>query len=246
MMQFVAGLRRSLRGSELCNSMLRLCKANYRLLAVGPQTEVVIEGFPRCANSFAVLAFLRSQSRPVHVAHHLHSTAQIFLGVRRKLPTLVLIRDPRDAALSLTIRMEAASVVPALDEYVWFYSGVAKVRDQVVVADFGEVTADFGQVVRRLNQRFHTTFQLFDHTQENVDAVYRELDAIDKDRAPTGEVRETHVARPSHDRRQIKQNLVAQLEQPQAAKLLQRASELYQALAPVAQAPTDSATQAKR
>src|SRR5262245_65181203 len=51
---------------------------------VGPETELVIEGFPRCGNSFAVAAFSLAQPRPVRIAHHLHAPAQVIAGTRRR------------------------------------------------------------------------------------------------------------------------------------------------------------------
>lgn len=43
-----------------------------RDLVVARDTEIVIEGYPRSANTFAVAAFLLAQGRPVKIAHHLH------------------------------------------------------------------------------------------------------------------------------------------------------------------------------
>ena len=39
---------------------------------IGPDTEFVIDGYTRCASTFAVYALQLSQQRPVRLAHHLH------------------------------------------------------------------------------------------------------------------------------------------------------------------------------
>src|SRR2546422_7828125 len=54
--------------------------------AVGDRTEMMIEGYPRSGNTFAVAAFRLAQQRPVIVAHHLHSPAQVLEAVRRRIP----------------------------------------------------------------------------------------------------------------------------------------------------------------
>jgi hypothetical protein len=54
--------------------------------AVGRETEVVIEGFPRCGNSFAFAAFALAQPHPVHIAHHLHAPAQVLASAARTPP----------------------------------------------------------------------------------------------------------------------------------------------------------------
>jgi hypothetical protein len=171
----------------------------------------------------------------------LHSTAQIKLGIRQRLPILVLIRQPRDAILSLTIRTSRPRVEWGLDEYCWFYRSVTPVRDQVVVADFEEVTTDFASVIQRLNQRFDCDFAPFVHTPENVEAVYAELDAIERVRSDGGEIRATHVARPSQERAAMKRALAAQFDEPGPAAKLEVANQLYQSLAP---SPRASASQA--
>ncbi|MAT70192.1 MAG: hypothetical protein CMJ58_11800 [Planctomycetaceae bacterium] len=237
-------LRRAIRSSPLCHQVMRHFIERYHRLGVRPDTQVVLEGYQRCSNSFATVAFMHAQTEPVSIAHHLHSVAQIKLGVRRGLPTLVLIREPRGATLSFTIRRELPSVVWALEEYLDFYRGVEPLADRVVIADFTETTADMGAVTRRLNERFGTHFGEFDHTEENVEAVYRELEQIEQDASGETEVRETHVARPSEARQALKEKLAAQFEQSPARELYAEASALYAQLrqqsAPQSPAPSPS------
>ena len=71
--------------------------------AVTPDKLVVIEGFPRSGNSFARRAFIMAQDETfdvTRIAHHLHVPAQVIRAARWRIPTLVLIRRPKDAVLS--------------------------------------------------------------------------------------------------------------------------------------------------
>src|SRR5215210_2906944 len=52
-------------------------KPSYRDLLVARRTQIVIEGFPRSGNTFAVVAFEQAQRESVRVAHHLHMPAQV-------------------------------------------------------------------------------------------------------------------------------------------------------------------------
>src|SRR5262245_46866446 len=117
--------------------------------AVGRDTEVVIEGFPRCGNSFAFAAFRMAQARPVHIAHHLHAPAQVIAAARRGTPTIVVIRPPDDAVVSLLLRAPGWRADEAYAEYLRFYARILPYRERFVVATFAEVVADFGAVVRR-------------------------------------------------------------------------------------------------
>src|SRR5918999_5771267 len=67
-------------------------------------TEIVIEGFPRSANSFAVAAFARAQGRKPKIAHHVHAPAQVIAAARAGIPAIVLIRNPEEAVLEYVIK----------------------------------------------------------------------------------------------------------------------------------------------
>jgi len=222
--------RRALRRSERCNHLLGGVLPLYRLLAVHRDTQVVIEGYPRSANTFAYVAFAMAQPAPVRIAHHLHSVAQIRRGVRLGIPTIVLIREPREAILSVAIRKEQSDLQWALDEYLDFYTAMTPLIERVVVADFQEVTGDFGGVIRRLNSRFGTAFAEFQHTDENVAACYKEIDEIEQYHTDGEAVRATHVARPSADRREQKSLLESQLQAGRLTAKVAQAEELYRSL----------------
>ena len=56
-------------------------------------TRIVIEGYPRCGNTFATVAFQLAQGVPVEAAHHLHAEAQIVAAAESGIPAVLLIRD---------------------------------------------------------------------------------------------------------------------------------------------------------
>ncbi|MXO92408.1 hypothetical protein GRI62_02160 [Erythrobacter arachoides] len=126
------------------------------LLADG--TDIVIEGFPRSANSWTVRV-LRYWQRPrvVQIAHHQHSEAQVLAGVARALPVVVLLRDPGDAVESLH-ELDGTDLDWGLRRWTSFYRAVEGVVDGVVIATFPQATKDFGSVVERVNARFGTDF----------------------------------------------------------------------------------------
>jgi len=130
---------------------LLLCQVRpkTRQITVFKDTEIVIEGFPRSANTFAVAAFTFAQGRPVKIARHLHASAQVIEAVRREIPCIVLIRKPRDAVLSLLVREPHILPEQAPKDYIRFYRSIAPYRGKFVVGRFEEVTTDFGPDLRR-------------------------------------------------------------------------------------------------
>jgi hypothetical protein len=57
-------------------------RLRYQNLLVDRTTQLVIEGFPRSGNTFAVVAFEQAQRQSVRIAHHLHAPAQVMLAAR--------------------------------------------------------------------------------------------------------------------------------------------------------------------
>jgi hypothetical protein len=195
---------------------------------VTPDTQLVIEGFPRSANTFARVAFNRAQSERVRIAHGLHVPAQVIRASRWRIPTLVLIRKPRDAVLSFAVR-DPISVEQALRYYLSFYESVEEYRDAYVLGRFEDVTENFGAVIRRLNIRFGTTFSLFRHDESNVDGVFARIEKNSRKRFGESSL-ENKVSRPFASREKLKREVGYELENPKVRGLISRAETVYDRL----------------
>src|SRR5215831_17383610 len=55
---------------------------------ISSATELVIDGYTRCASTFAVYALQLAQDKPVRLAHHLHAPAQLVAAARAGVPAL--------------------------------------------------------------------------------------------------------------------------------------------------------------
>lgn len=194
---------------------------------ISQNTEIVIEAFPRSGNSFTVTAFKLAQQREVHVAHHLHAAAQVKTGVRKKIPTLVTIRDPEEAILSYMILSPYLLVKQVLQSYLDFHEGILGIKDKLVFSTFKQVTTDFGSVIRRVNQKFDSNFVEFDHTEENVKRCYQ----VQEDGWLAKGKSEPNVGFPSEERKRIKDQLREQFHSESRGqsltKMRARAYELY-------------------
>ena len=181
------GLRWSLRGRLAEHPRLYLPIARWKFpdAVLGPQTELVIEGFTRSAVTFATIAFQLAQPRPVRTAHTLHSVGHVVEAVRRGIPVLVTIREPEEVALSAVIREPYLTLGRVLNGYVRFYGSILPIRDQVVAGRFESVVADFGSVTRAINQRFGSAFAEFRHTDDDVRRCYEIIE--DRSRRPPWE-----------------------------------------------------------
>jgi hypothetical protein len=164
---------------------------------VAATTQLVIEGFPRSANTYALAAFRCANGPDVEVADHLHAGRSVRAAVDRGLPCIVLARDPVDACTSM-IQRQPVRARTALAAYLRFYAQVTPVLDNVVVSDFATTTGDFGAVISEVNRRFGTSYRPYEHTEAN-EAWCREF-VIEADRVDQGAVQGSTVALPHADR----------------------------------------------
>jgi hypothetical protein len=203
-------------------------------VVVGPDTQIVIEGYPRSGNSFAVAAFDMPQPAPLVIAHHTHAPAQVLEGCRRAIPTLVLVRDPDQAVLNTVIYYPFLTVKQALRAYVGFHRAIWGERDRFCVGPFDEVTSDLGTTMRRVNERYGTSFVPFEHTEENVARCFAAMDRYWKGQVGEGETFERVVGRPSDWRDQRREAMRATLEAPDLAALRRKAAALYRSFVALA------------
>jgi hypothetical protein len=214
-------------------SLVRLFRTHQdlRTRVVTPETQLVIEGFPRSGNTFARRTFVMAQGENVEqrrIASHLHVPAQVVQAARWQIPTLVLIRRPRDAVLSFAL-WNPISVDQALRYYVSFYETAEKYRDAFVLARFEEITEDVGQVIERINDKFGTTFSLFRHDEENVGRVFADMDTYA--RKEYGETQwERKVHHPSTVKERMKNEIEYELENPKRKRLIAEAEAVYDRL----------------
>ena len=200
-------------------------------IPVGDETELVIEAFPRSGMTFAVVAFEMAQTTQVRVACHVHAPAQVIEAARRRIPALVLVREPEPTILSFVIRHPHVSMRQALRGYVRFYQPLLRYRTGFVASSFEDLTTDFGLVIRLVNERFGTVFDEFRHTPENVERCFVRISGDYRERAGTSAEFERIVARPSDERERIKEALRERFDDPRLTRGRRRAQSVYAAIA---------------
>lgn len=143
---------------------------------VSRSSRLLIEGFPRSATTFCSYAFLHAQAASLDIAVRIHVPAHVIRALRLGIPSLVLIRPPRDAVSSLALREPGIPVAVFLERYWVFYETLEPYREHFVTAGFAEAISDFGAVIDRINAKFGVSFCRFEHTESNIAAVYDKLD----------------------------------------------------------------------
>ena len=108
--------------------------------------DLCIDGFPRSANSFAVMLLMKADPS-LNLIHHTHSSAVIKKSLSDGIPTVTLIREPKAAVTSEYIRAKHADkivyTIPNLiKRYIQYYGVVYDHIDELNVFTFNYVTCN--------------------------------------------------------------------------------------------------------
>lgn len=208
----------------------RIVRVAKRAVVVDESTDITIEAFPGSANTYAISAFLAAQPDPdtLKIAHHLHAAAQIIASVRLETPTLVIVREPAEAALSFVVRNKLLSLPQVLRAYCRFHERIFPHRDRYIVATFDQVTREFPKVIGRINAMYGTAFEGdVDPGTGRAYSNVKEWHAHMHKEKEGHKVWETDVPLPSDERTRRKAALRQGLSQPRAAAALERADDVY-------------------
>ena len=202
------------------------------LRIVKPGDDAVIDGFPRSSNTFATHAFFISQGRDAKLGNHVHSSGQFVLAQRYGVPAMLVLRDPAQATLSLSVFDKQYTPPVAYHWYNLFHRRMLKLTDYMV-APFADVTTDFGKVLERFNDRFDTSFKPFLHNEESSEKVFEEMRHEREKRADElGEVYRNpmRIAQPTAGKDERKAAMKQAFEDPALDAAKAEARELFETL----------------
>lgn len=211
---------------------LGILQKHARRRVTEPDDELVIDGYPRSANTFACDAFIVAQNREVKMGNHFHSPAQFALATKYGVPAMLVLREPVAAALSWTVFTEGKlTAADTLRNYVRFHRPLMALTDHFIVAPFEEVTSDFGLSIDRLNARFGTRFARFDHTPDAQADIFRWMeDRLQQREKARGEDLKLRRNYPSEVKDARRAEFRASFDAPAVAGLRHEASALYEGL----------------
>jgi len=186
-------------------------KRRYQEILINNGTEIVIEGYPRCANTYAVAALWVTQNRKINVARHTHAIAQIIRAFEKRLPTLLLLRKPEDAVLSYVIREENVDISLAIQRYIDFYRIAHSLADAFVVSDFDRTTTQYHILLKQLNERYNLSLNIKKPDETDQMKIKKLIEDMEI-KSSGGQLSELKVSRPSKQREILKNKLINELQ----------------------------------
>lgn len=204
----------------MCLLRLKNRGRTFEKVMLSEATELVVEGFPRCANSFAaqsIRLLSRVHGRELRFATHAHSPAHVIAGLRLNKPALVVIREPKAAIVSLqALSLQSGARVEGtnnlLKRYIHFYEMLMPYRSQLVISRFERTTSDYPSVIRELNERFDLGLPQVE-SQAELEALV----------VPASK---EHLS-PSEGRNRVKEKFQAAFDEHANRQLIARAMQAY-------------------
>ncbi len=194
--------------------------------AITDSTDLVIEGFPRCGNTFTVTGIQFAADHRIQIASHVHHPSQIKLARQRGVPTLIVVRDPLDALSSYLTYGQHGRPQTVIREYCSYHRELLPYLDEVLVSDFTVNVTKLSETIARINERFAMSIPPFDQSPENTQQVFEEISHFHKLTHPT--LNPSIVApRPQTSRKETADRFRAELDSPRYAHLMAQARDLY-------------------
>ncbi|NVJ91912.1 MAG: hypothetical protein HWE34_09660 [Methylocystaceae bacterium] len=184
---------------------LRVYRPKLFLCAASKTSDVVIEGFPRSANTYLVHAFNIATGKNFKVAHHLHDPCQIANAGKYGIPCYVIIREPLDVVISWMLKEPKLNPETILSMYISYYN-FALNSGNVSFVNYKDATHKTSDVVKRIAE----SLGFNDHEIEMpaTEEVFQVIDDIKKQREVFGRNDfDASVARPS-ERKESEKNVL--------------------------------------
>lgn len=189
------------------------------------KTDVVIDGFPRCANTYATFAFKCAQKdNDLIIGHHVHKISRFLIAKKYNIPAILLIRNPIDCISSLLIRQPLYDPRVLFKEYYYIYFNIYKIN-HFVVADFNDVKNDYGNIIKNLNSKFNSNFNVYYKNELNEEKIKLIIQSQD-DLKGKGNVN-ARIAYPNKERLRIAQDLKATLLKDEYKEDLKKCNFIY-------------------
>lgn len=142
---------------------------------VSKATDITVEGFPRSSNSY-LSRLVRHLNPKLQIATHLHSNVNILQSLKWNIPTVVLIRNPKDAIVSLAAlshEIDTRNNNPlrkidfdkSIRDYIRFYKPLLKSKNKFITAHFNEVVTNPVAIIKEINAK--TTLNLSEDANLN-------------------------------------------------------------------------------
>lgn len=202
-------------------------KKKYAL--VKEDTDLLIDGFPRSANTFAYV-FIELTQPVKKLAHHVHLPVQYYRSIKFKSPAVLLIRNPVDAAVSMFIRRPTYFPYFIFLYYYLFHKKISKIKNAILIVKFEDVISDPNLIIRKLRSKGYSGFDEVELTQNLMEKIIKRVDELDMINQNDSEIKNHTVARPTEYRKIISEKIREELSSKRYNRISIKCNFIYNSI----------------
>ncbi|MCG7899546.1 MAG: hypothetical protein JAY85_13955 [Candidatus Thiodiazotropha weberae] len=185
--------------------------ANKNISITTGNTDIVIEGFPRSANTYVAASIMVLNGDKLNIARHVHGSAQLILGIEKGIPAVLLIRNPVDAIASLKLRSPYLPSRVIIQNYIEFHKQLESYIDKLILIDFKDATNNIVSIVEYLDDYYNLSLKIPNKLQSYKNEINSMVDKMDMLDRSQKNINDFTVGRPNDTRKKashlIKNNL---------------------------------------
>ena len=198
-----------------------LVRPDQKKLIVNNKTDLVIDGFPRSANTFFT-AWVEVANPELKIARHMHERYQYEYAFKHNIPVIILIRQPRDAVASAMLRQPMLSADTALKNYCRFYEPLLDKKNKITLAEFNKATDSPNDIISEHNSIQRLNLKLLDPIQK--DKVISLVNQRDRAALQGKRLNSYSVALPNKDKEIYKNKIIKIIDNHE---LMKTSTNLY-------------------
>lgn len=191
------------------------------------KTSLVVDGFPRSANSYCYYALMHALRSVGEVRGHTHGAGIYGYTRRKSIPAVALIRKPEDAVSSFLQYNPRLTPDSALRSYILFNETVLKFSSSIMVVSFETATQDFAAVLDSIASTFPSLASAQTTWTESDERTAREAVASSHFERHGGKLSVSKIPLPQSTRGAMRDELLSRVVASTSYSL---ATDIYQAL----------------
>lgn len=138
---------------------------------------------------------------------------------------MLLIRNPKDVAVSYAIRNPNLPIEQILRDYIDYYTFLYDYKSACLIAHFEEVINNYDNIIDKTNLKFGTNFTSRKISTEEEKLISDRIKKLNQ-RFERGE--EHRMAYPSEGKTMLKQNMTERIESKKYRELVKKSEAVYQ------------------
>jgi len=195
--------------------------------------DLILSGFPRSGNTYFKASMKINYPQLKINESHIHHKELFVYTLRKKIPTVILIRNPVDAISSYIVYLKGKGKVidikKIIDRYNSYYSTLHKYKNnsQLIILDFNEMINSLEETIKRLNNQLKFNLEIYDNYDENQKTIFKKIYERNLQR-DAGSKMTVHL--PNEEKKIMKDQIIKQLGNQKYSSRITHSIGLYKSL----------------